>query len=95
MTLDSRKTHTFYDEDILRYMYAEMSEDESSCFDDQLVSNLALQNRYEELLSCAELLVVAMTNNPSDALTDLVLMQTTGKQAWRDFFLAKASLKTD
>lgn len=92
MTLDSHTIHTFDDEDILRYMYAEMSEEETSIFDDALVSNADLQTRYEDLLSCAALLVEAMTNDSSDALIDTILMQTTGKLAWRELFLSRATI---
>jgi hypothetical protein len=92
MTLDSHKIHTFDDEDILRYMYAEMSEEETSIFDDALVSNADLQTRYEELLACAALLVEATTNDFSDAIIDTILMQSTGKLAWRELFLSRATI---
>ena len=92
MTLDSLTIHTFDDEDILRYIYAEMSEEETVIFDEALVSDDDLQIRYEDLLSCAALVVEALTNDSPHALVDTILMQSTGKLAWRELFLSRASV---
>ncbi|MBX7241439.1 MAG: hypothetical protein K1X92_06790 [Bacteroidia bacterium] len=56
MRLESHKTQPFTDEDVLRYLYAEMNEEESQDFELALEQNENLNERYEEMLDCLAIL---------------------------------------
>ncbi len=56
MRLESLKIHPFTDEDVLRYLFVEMSEEESQQFEQALDQSESLNQCYEEMLDCLEIL---------------------------------------